>query len=172
VGLEVTGSLVDGQGHSALLLAASQGHLEAVKIIREAPETDLCAADAFGRTLTHWAAKWGWNDLIRQIGSVNAVTTGGDSPLHWAALEGRLDTVETLLELGADPRIKNNRGESPGDLCANIDVKESIQRSLDKFVSEEATKVSVDLVKPTKAKALNLSSAPKRQKLKFKLRTN
>jgi len=37
----------------------------------------------------------------------------GDTPLHWAAACGRLETVFTLCAGGANPHLKNSAGEIP-----------------------------------------------------------
>lgn len=34
----------------------------------------------------------------------------GNTALHWAALNGKLDCVKVLMEAGADPTIKNRAG--------------------------------------------------------------
>lgn len=41
---------------------------------------------------------------------VNAVNDSGNTPLHWAALNGRLDCVKLLVESGADVTIINKAG--------------------------------------------------------------
>ena len=44
---------------------------------------------------------------------VNAQNKSGNTPLHWAALNGHLDAVKVLLEHGADPTITNHKGHDP-----------------------------------------------------------
>ena len=41
---------------------------------------------------------------------VNAQNEAGNTPLHWAALNGHLEAVKVLLENGGDPTITNSRG--------------------------------------------------------------
>lgn len=41
---------------------------------------------------------------------VNAVNDAGNTPLHWAALNGRLDCVKLLVQSGADVTIINTAG--------------------------------------------------------------
>jgi hypothetical protein len=42
---------------------------------------------------------------------------GGNTALHLATLLGAKDLVRVLLERGASPGVKNNKGFSPVDLC-------------------------------------------------------
>lgn len=47
----------------------------------------------------------------------NLLYSAGYSSLHLAACWGHLETVRTLLELGADTKAKTFRGERPVDLA-------------------------------------------------------
>ena len=74
--------------------------------------------------LIHFVARFGGPDeielLVRSGAHVNAVGDMGYTPLHWAATEGRLEVVKRLLDLGADPYIKNEFDTTPID-CAERD---------------------------------------------------
>jgi len=41
---------------------------------------------------------------------LNAQNNAGNTALHWAALNGHLESVKVLLEQGSDPTITNQRG--------------------------------------------------------------
>lgn len=41
---------------------------------------------------------------------LNAQNSAGNTALHWAALNGHLESVKVLLEQGSDPTITNQRG--------------------------------------------------------------
>ncbi|CAL4069219.1 unnamed protein product, partial [Meganyctiphanes norvegica] len=86
-----------------------------------------------GLTLMHLAASaehnysptWSYRDIndlvVNQGGYINAVDCGGDTPLHYLCKgEGRCSPewqclANGMLELGADPRIRNHKGKLPED---------------------------------------------------------
>lgn len=41
---------------------------------------------------------------------INAVNSAGNTPLHWAALNGHLESVKLLMQSGADVTIFNSAG--------------------------------------------------------------
>ena len=43
--------------------------------------------------------------------SLNLQNTSGNTPLHWAALNGHLPAVKLLIEAGADPTVMNKAGK-------------------------------------------------------------
>jgi uncharacterized protein len=49
--------------------------------------------------------------LVSSGAEVNAIGDLGYTPLHQAAMRGHADTVKRLLDLGADPTIRNEFGE-------------------------------------------------------------
>ena len=71
-----------------------------------------------GRSLIHQAARCGANRVLawfidEQIFDVDARAEDGTSPLHHAAREGLLTTVDVLLERRAFIDAASNRGETP-----------------------------------------------------------
>lgn len=49
------------------------------------------------------------------------VGSGGETPLHFAAIAGQMEAARRLLEWGADPQITNEHGHTPMEeaLCNN-----------------------------------------------------
>jgi ankyrin repeat protein len=48
---------------------------------------------------------------------VNAVETGGYTPLHQAVDQGDAEMVLLLLEMGARPDVRSDAGDTPLDLA-------------------------------------------------------
>ena len=86
-----------------------------------------------GRTLLHNAVEFGNVEAIRWLiingADINLPESQGWTPLHLAvdvdidvALQSRqkmtMDATRTLIELGADQSLRNDRGETPRDIAA------------------------------------------------------
>lgn len=56
--------------------------------------------------------------LIKAGANVNARGYEDVTPLHDAALDGQLKLVKLLVERGADPTSKNQKGKTPCDIAA------------------------------------------------------
>ncbi len=62
--------------------------------------------------------------LIAANAQINSPGDMGYTPLHSAASEGRLDMVEHLLKLGADPTLRSEFGATPAETAEVLDKPE------------------------------------------------
>lgn len=58
---------------------------------------------------------------------LNTQNKAGNTPLHWAALNGHLECVKVLLEAGGDPTITNQRGHDAVYEAELNDKKEVVE---------------------------------------------
>jgi ankyrin repeat protein len=113
---------VDGNGDTALIVAARHGFLEVVKLLlahRDAILHNLVIrADANGDSPLHIAAKLGHTSVVdfllrcRNV-ELNSADKQGRRPLHWAAMKGHAGVVETLLSQGANVQFQDETGKTP-----------------------------------------------------------
>ena len=75
---------------------------------------------AFRSTPLHEAARHGWLSVMRVLidnyADVNATNVGNETPLFYAAQEGRTGCVQLLLDMGADARIRSKVRCEPRDI--------------------------------------------------------
>ncbi len=122
----------DARGRTPLLLALETGRFDAVP--RLLGVANCAARDHVGRSALHWAMQHidSKSSVVFDVLSrcdrvaVNAVTHGGDTPLHWLCLEfpkslrqGVL-VIERLIAAGADPLIRNAAGRMPADIVKEV----------------------------------------------------
>ena len=123
--LEAEPSLVNdysGDGFTALHFAAFFGRPDAASLLIERG----AEVDAFGRgwmtgTAIHSAVSRLHGDIVRILldagANPNVRQSAGWTPLHAAAMNGDLTSVELLLASGADPTATNEEGRSVADLA-------------------------------------------------------
>jgi len=76
----------------------------------------LCNSQPFGHFLTARPSADVLKHLValepkkENVGLINAVNDAGNTALHWAALNGHLECVKYLVELGTDVTIINKAG--------------------------------------------------------------
>ena len=58
---------------------------------------------------------------------INAQNKAGNTALHWAALNGHLESVKVLLDQGGDPTITNQRGHDAVYEAELNDKKEVVE---------------------------------------------
>lgn len=102
-------------GNTALHVAISYGHIEAVKalitVVQSATEAGYLG-DAI-----HQAARWGRADIVKVLldagANVNQPKDNGSQPLHLAASAGNADCVQALLDAGAYLTCADHTGKTP-----------------------------------------------------------
>ncbi|KAM6502074.1 hypothetical protein JOM56_002051 [Amanita muscaria] len=74
-----------------------------------------------GQTLLHYAAFLGFDSLSKLLVShkvdIDARDKNGFTALHFAALSGSVDCIQSLLEAGADRDIVNGVGKTPAEIA-------------------------------------------------------
>lgn len=113
----------DGQGTTALILAAQQGHLDIVlTLLDDRYKADVTKSDDGGRTALHWAASRGFVDVAKSLlkagADTNAADDDGRTALHHAAYEGHTAVAELLLDHEADFRSTDSMGLTAAELAA------------------------------------------------------
>ena len=95
-------------------MAAFHGKLHAVKWFLEKGATVACESNTGWNTL-HWAAKGGDPDtidlILTHLPDIESKTVCGETPLIIAVRERKLQGVKCLLERGANPLAKDNKGK-------------------------------------------------------------
>ncbi|XP_048258038.1 ankyrin repeat domain-containing protein 50-like [Haliotis rufescens] len=115
-------SLVDGDGNNILHLACSEGHLETVEFVLSLNVVDINSRGRWSLTPVMRAARNGHTDVLELLVSkgadVSLVDEDGYNILHWACIEGHLETVEFMLSLNVvDIDARNNDGETAADMA-------------------------------------------------------
>lgn len=113
--------------HSAL-----NGHREIVALLLD-HEASANVVDGQGSTPLHLAAWTGNTDVVRlllergpSLANVNHANQEHETALHFAAQYGHTESVALLLAHGAEPGLRNVRGESPLDLAAQYGRLDSV----------------------------------------------
>ncbi|KAJ7726364.1 ankyrin repeat-containing domain protein [Mycena metata] len=123
-----------GASNNERLLAAARADNEELLLeVFEQGGFDINCQDGLGNTALHNAVTHGSTDVLEHILSheecdvdpINRIQKA--TPLHLAVviedLELRKHIVESLLDAGADTRIKDKNGETALDLLSNADTE-------------------------------------------------
>ncbi len=111
---------VDAQGHSALLQAARENHVQIASALLDA-NADVALADRHGTTPLMEAARAGATGIVNLLAEkhpdVHAADQHGRTALMLACQSPRsnVECVRALLELGAEPARKGSDGRSAID---------------------------------------------------------
>ena len=140
--------------------AASKGNLEAVKL-HLAAGADIDATfiapgiTASGATPLHLAVLSDQGEiaqfLIEKHANIDAKSKDehGGTPLHWAAVLGRIKMARRLIDAGADVNVKDNNGYTPLDWTSYERMSESKARlEISELLREKGGKSGVIQTNP------------------------
>lgn len=112
--------LASNLNESPLMLAALVGDVEVLRMLLDVdadPSTKQMPGEL---TALHFAAKHHKTSVVEELlrrfpgsGIMDAESSDGHRPLHFAALEGFLDIVVMLLDAGADPNVVDISSVTP-----------------------------------------------------------
>ncbi|XP_040104774.1 ankyrin repeat domain-containing protein 16 isoform X3 [Oryx dammah] len=110
----------DRCGLTPFMDAVQCGHTDVARLLLKKHKACVSAEDSLGAQAIHRAAVTGQDEAIRFLVSelgVDVDARAGSThltALHFAAKEGHVSTVQTLLSLGADINSKDERNRSGG----------------------------------------------------------
>jgi Ankyrin repeats (3 copies) len=105
------------KGRTALMQAAHTNQADAVALLLDAG-ANATVAESHGWSAMHYAARNGDIDSLRVFKQhgVNldqpSPVSRGETPLMIAARSGEIEAIKALIELGADPHLKDREGEN------------------------------------------------------------
>ncbi|XP_014233800.1 26S proteasome non-ATPase regulatory subunit 10-like [Trichogramma pretiosum] len=128
-------------GHSALQYAASK-NWKAVLVLLLAKGADVNVADKRGATPLHRAASKGNAEIVRLLLEEDKIVIDkqdayGNTPLHLACEEERLDEAALLIKAGASLTVKNKEEKTPLDFCKTRAVAQRLQAIADERDEEK-----------------------------------
>lgn len=131
----------DFEGKTALFLAATYGSIEVFFVLLE-KGANPCILNNMNETLLHGAAKSGNEIIIKAVLNIsksfmNARDSRGITPMFTAAMNGRNAAFEMLFDLGADPDIASNDGDTFLHWAAHFGKETTIEKILNKSINIE-----------------------------------
>jgi uncharacterized protein len=111
---DVLNKAIDSEsGNSVLHMAAANGHIGRHNFEQSTP-FDLCFSLDIIKLVLSLTPVPATSDVSASNAQVpqliNLPNKSGNTPLHWAALNGHLEGVKVLVDAGADLLAKNNAG--------------------------------------------------------------
>ncbi|XP_028350660.1 ankyrin repeat domain-containing protein 16 isoform X5 [Physeter macrocephalus] len=128
----------DKCGLTPFMDAIQCGHIDVARLLLEKHKACVSAEDSLGAQAIHRAAVTGQNEAIQFLVSEHGINVDVRAAsthltaLHYAAKEGHVSTIQTLLSLGADINAKDERNRSAAVTvsCCSGDVFVSLPLGL------------------------------------------
>ncbi|EKV57225.1 ankyrin repeat-containing protein [Brachyspira hampsonii 30446] len=123
-------------GATPLILASYIGDTNIVSALLE-NNADIKARDNVdGSMAIHMASANGNNDVIMMLlakdsSTINDVDNRGNTPLHWAAMKDKPETIKLLMDNGADIEAKDADGWTPLHYAAAFSSLQTVQTLVD-----------------------------------------
>lgn len=116
---EASINIENKNGETALYWAARNGHKTAVELLLIS-EANVLTKDNEGWSALDWAVTGGKSDIVKELleHGVDTESDGRNQALYLAAGEGHEDTVQMLLDNGADVNAKDWIGSTALDWAA------------------------------------------------------
>lgn len=136
---------VDDFGRTALMCAARAGNEAGARILL-ALGSDIDRRDAFDQTALVYAARSnaiGMMEILLNHGTNGETNAGEDvkslgEALYYAALDGRTEAAEFLLDHGASIEARNSQGETPLMAAARFGQNATLKFLLDRGAEVDA----------------------------------
>lgn len=123
----------DAEGNPALMVAIRESAWEVYDLLLGDPRLDHNLANPFGETALMYLALLGEEDRVRNFLRRPDLDLGGDgrwTPLHYAARQGHLGTMDLLLEAGALINAWEPSGQTPLMMAATGGHIEAVRKLL------------------------------------------
>ena len=121
----------NAKDESALMLAALRGNLPAARALIKL-DADV---NKTGWTPLHYAASAGAPEhtqiialLLEHHAYIDAASPNGTTPLMMAAHYGSMESLQLLLDEGADPTLKNQLGLTAADFALRVSRTEAAEK--------------------------------------------
>jgi len=102
-----------GTADTVLQIATKYNKLEVVQALLETGADPNAKNSKTGRTALYYAAGFGHLEVVKALiakkAHINQTDNDGNMPLRSAAIHGKVDVVQALLEAGAEPNAKNSK---------------------------------------------------------------
>ena len=143
----------DSSGTLPIMDAIRGGHIDIFNYLATQNPPSIHEKDALKRNCLHLASDSGHSKITRLL--INQwqmdPNDGQISPLHWAAKQGHSGTIETLLELNADPNKSDGVGAGRTPLALAIGGS---------HVNAALVLLNHDILSPFDCSLLSLAKSP------------